>query len=78
MELFEDLFHTTLKLQLEMTEMVKINHFQSLLRKDALQTVKIMQNYSRGVSCCISPQIRQTAVSSDSQTQLAQTDVQSI
>ena len=37
-ELFEDLFHTMLKMQPEMTEAMKINHFYAHLRKEALQT----------------------------------------
>ena len=37
-EIFEDLFHTMLKMQPEMTEAMKINHFHSHLRKEALQT----------------------------------------
>ena len=32
-ELFEDLFHTIIKMQPEMTEQMKFNHFHSLLRK---------------------------------------------
>ena len=39
-ELFEDLFHTMLKMQPEMTEAMKINHFYAHLRKDALQTFR--------------------------------------
>ena len=39
-ELFEDLFHTMLKMQPEMTEAKKINHFHAHLRKEALQTFK--------------------------------------
>ena len=39
-ELFEDLFHTMIKMQPEMTEQMKINHFHSLLRKNALQTFR--------------------------------------
>ena len=39
-ELFEDLFHTMLKMQPEMTEAMKINHFQAHLRKEALQTFR--------------------------------------
>ena len=39
-ELFEDLFHTMLKMQPEMTEVMKINHFHAHLRKDALQTFR--------------------------------------
>ena len=37
-ELFEDLFHAMLKMQPEMTEAMKINHFHAHLRKEALQT----------------------------------------
>ena len=37
-ELFGDLFHTTLRMQPEMTEAMKINHFNAHLRKEALQT----------------------------------------
>ena len=36
-ELFEDLFHAMLKMQPEMTESMKINHFHAHLRKEALQ-----------------------------------------
>ena len=39
-ELFEDLFHTMLKMQPEMTEAMKINHFHSHLRKEPLQTFR--------------------------------------
>ena len=39
-ELFEDIFHTMLKMQPEMTEAMKINHFHVRLRKEALQTIK--------------------------------------
>ena len=39
-ELFEDLFHTMLKMQPEMTEAMKINNFHAHLRKEALQTFK--------------------------------------
>ena len=41
-ELLEDLFHTMLKMQPEMTEAMKINHFHAQLRKEALQTFKII------------------------------------
>ena len=37
-ELFEDLFHTMIKMQPEITETMKINHLHSLLRKNALQS----------------------------------------
>ena len=39
-ELFEDLFHTMLKMQTEMTEAMKINPFHAHLRKEALQTFR--------------------------------------
>ena len=39
-ELFEDLFHTMLKMQPEMTEFMKINQFRAHLRKEALQTFR--------------------------------------
>ena len=39
-ELFEDLFHTMLKMQPEMTEAMKIDHFHAHLRKKALQTFR--------------------------------------
>ena len=38
-ELFQDLFHTVIKKQPEMSQQMKINHFYSLLRKNALQTL---------------------------------------
>ena len=41
-ELFEDLFHTMLKMQPEMTEAMKINHFHAHLRIEALQTFRII------------------------------------
>ena len=39
-ELFEDLFHTMLKMQPEMTEAMKINQFHAHLWKEALQTFR--------------------------------------
>ena len=39
-ELFENLFHTMLKMQPEMTEATKTNHFHPHLRKEALQTFR--------------------------------------
>ena len=39
-DFFEDLFHTMLKMQPEMTEDMKINHFHAHLRKEALQTFR--------------------------------------
>ena len=37
-EFFEDLFRTMIKIQSDMTEAMKTNHFHSLLRKNALKT----------------------------------------
>ena len=42
-EYFEDLFHTTLKMQPRLTEEVKINHFHAHLRGLALKTFKNIQ-----------------------------------
>ena len=39
-ELFEELFHTMLKIQPEMTEAMKINYFHAHLRKEALPTFR--------------------------------------
>ena len=46
-ELFEDLFHTMIKRQPDMTEAMKINHFHSLLRKNALQTFRNINSANR-------------------------------
>ena len=46
-ELFEDLFHTMIEIQPEMTEQMKINHFHSLLRKNALQTFRNISSSNR-------------------------------
>ena len=46
-ELFEDLFHTMIKMQPDMTESMKINHFHSLLRKNALQTFRDINSANR-------------------------------
>ena len=41
-EFFEDLFHTMLKMQPEMTEAMKVDHFHAPLQKEALQTSRSM------------------------------------
>ena len=46
-ELFEDLFHTMLKMQPEMTEVMKINHFLAHLRKEAVQTFRNISAVNR-------------------------------
>ena len=42
-EYFEDLFHTTLRMQPALTEEMKINHFHAYLRGPALKTFKNIQ-----------------------------------
>ena len=42
-EYFEDLFHTTLRMQPNLTEEMKINHFHAHLRGLALKTFKNIQ-----------------------------------
>ena len=46
-ELFEDLFHTMIKMLPEMSEQMKIIHFHSLLRKNALQKIKNISTVNR-------------------------------
>ena len=46
-ELFEDLFHTMIKMQPDMTETMKINNFHSLLRSNALQTFRNINSANR-------------------------------
>ena len=46
-ELFEDLFHTIIKKQPDMTETMKVNHFHSLLRKNSLQTFRNINSANR-------------------------------
>ena len=46
-ELLEDLFHTMIKMQPDMTETMKFNHFHSLLRKNALQTFRNINTANR-------------------------------
>ena len=46
-ELFEDLFHTMINMQPEMTETMEINHFHSLLQNNALQTFRNINSANR-------------------------------
>ena len=46
-EIFEDLFHTMLKMQPEMSQTKKCNHFHAHLRKEALQTFRNLSAPSR-------------------------------
>ena len=46
-ELFEDLFHTSLKIHNQLTEGDKVNYFHSLMRGDALQTSKNISSRNR-------------------------------
>ena len=47
-ELFEDLFQTGLKIQNQLTEEDRINYFHSLMRGDALETLKNIKGPTRG------------------------------
>ena len=44
---FEDPFQTSLKIHSQLTEEDKKNHSQSLMRGDALQTLKIISSLNR-------------------------------
>ena len=46
-ELFEDLFQTSLKIHIQLTEDDRINYFHSLIRGDALQTFKNINGPTR-------------------------------
>ena len=46
-DFFQDLFHTMIKMQPYMTEAMKIKHFHSLLRKNALQTFRNINTANR-------------------------------
>ena len=46
-ELFEGLFHTTIKIQPAMTVQMKINQFHSLIMKGALQTFRHINSINR-------------------------------
>ena len=78
-ELFEDLFHTMIKMQPAMTEQMKINHFHSLLRKGPLQAFRNINSINcqtlEGRTGHIPEKIRQTGIASDGKTQMASTDV---
>ena len=60
-ELFEDLFHTMLKMQPLKTEAMNIKHFHTHLRKEALQTFRnisaFKQENSRRRPNCVSTRI---------------------
>ena len=46
-DLFEDLFQTSLNIHNQLTEEDKINYFYSLMRGDAIQTFKNITSHSR-------------------------------
>ena len=52
-EMFEDLFHTNLKIHNQLTEEDKIKYFHSLMRGDALQTFKNITNPKRESPDCV-------------------------
>ena len=66
-EFFEDLFHTMIKMQPDKTETMKINHFHSLLRKNALQTFRYINTANRQTLEDILAVFRQKYVKPESQ-----------
>ena len=46
-DLFEDIFHTMIKMQPEMSEQMKINHFHSSFRKGAIQKFRNISTTNR-------------------------------
>ena len=46
-EVFEDLFHTMMRIQPDMTETMKITHFHSLLRKNRLRIFRKISSANR-------------------------------
>ena len=66
-ELFEDLFHTMIKMQSDMTETMKINHFHSLLQKNALQTFRNINTANRQTLEDIRAVFRRKSVKPESQ-----------
>ena len=66
-ELFEDLFHTMIKMQPDKIETMKINHFHSLLRKNALQTFRNINSANRQTLEDILAVVRRKFVKPESQ-----------
>ena len=66
-KLFEDLFHTMIKMQPAMTEQMKINHFQSLLRTGALQTFRNTNSTNRQTLEDVLVKLRRKDVKPESQ-----------
>ena len=66
-ELFQDLFHTMLKMQPEMTEVMKINHFHSCLRKEALQKFRKISASNNKTLHNVQTVFRQKSVKPESQ-----------
>ena len=67
-ELFEDLFPTSLKTHNQLIEEDRINYFQSLMRGDSLQTFKNISSSSK--------EICKTPIDGDSETQIPETCLQ--
>ena len=66
-ELFEDLFHTMIKLQPAMTEQMKIVQSHSLLRKRGLQTFSNINSVNRQTSEDVLVKFRREHVKPESQ-----------
>ena len=77
-ELFEDLFHTMLKMQPEMTENQPFSRPFTKRSTSNIQKYKcIKQENSRPRANCVSTKICQTRITGYSQTQMAQTHIRS-
>ena len=80
-ELFEDLFHTSLKNHNQLTEEDKINYFHSLMRSDSLQTFKNITSPKREnmaeILSAFRRKNRETSVNGYSKTQISTTGLQS-
>ena len=66
-ELFEDLFHTMLKMQPEMAEAMKVNHFHAHLRKEAPQRFRIVSASNKKILDDVLILFRRKYVKPDSQ-----------
>ena len=66
-EIFEDLYNTMIKMQPDMTETIKINHFHSLLSKNVLQKIRNIRSTNKQTLEDIKPVFRRKYVKPESQ-----------
>ena len=79
-ELFDNLFQTSLKVPNQLTEEYRVNYFHSLMRGDALQTLKkLMAQPKRAWEkfCNFQTETRKTPFDGDNETQISETCLQS-